>query len=426
MRLSPRISFRNYPDFCILLNHADGRIMRLNSAAGRILETLDRGGKIDDPEGRAFLDTLAAAGLLETAPGESDFSPKTDAPSPSAKPPRLFRELKETASRNLWPVSAQLELTYRCPLNCRHCYLHGEKVATSDERSTAEWKSVMDGLADLGTLFLVFTGGEPFLRPDFDDLFFHARKRRFAVSILTSGMGVDADRIRRLATRGIDEAQVSLHHIDAKNHDEFVGIPGAYDAAWRALLAFRDAGVSVRAAIGVTKRNLDVLEQMKEKLKENGILWNFNLNLLPFRDGDIRVRDELQADAEELRPILLESQGNSERRLATLSPDDPPCNAGRALLSIDPFGGVHPCLMMRNDCGNVKDRPLREIWEHSPVLEEVRALRIRDLVDCPECPDRAHCNRCPGLARMEGKSIRDHSVLDCGQACVLSSFHSSR
>jgi radical SAM protein with 4Fe4S-binding SPASM domain len=106
-------------------------------------------------------------------------------------------------------------------------------------------------------------------------------------------------------------------------------------------------------------------------------------------------------------------------RMAGLGPGDRPCGAGADVLSIDPFGAVHPCLQLRVPAGSIRERPLAEIWSGSEVLRDLRRVTVADLADCPTCASRAWCNRCAGFARAEGLSALDHCSFDCLQARVV-------
>jgi MoaA/NifB/PqqE/SkfB family radical SAM enzyme len=92
------------------------------------------------------------------------------------------------------PLSGMFELTERCNLNCVHCYVNqpaSSRVARARELTTDQVKRILDQAADAGCLFLTLTGGEPLLRPDFIEIYLHARKRGILASIFTNGTHVD-------------------------------------------------------------------------------------------------------------------------------------------------------------------------------------------------------------------------------------------
>ena len=138
-----------------------------------------------------------------------------------------------------------LDLTWRCPLACPHCYLPSR---ASDELDTGAWLDLMDQARRLEVAQVVLSGGEPMLRSDFATLLHAARDRGFAVLVKTTGLDLedrDADRFARLGWVFVD---LSLHSLDPAAHDAFVGLPGAWHRTVRAIDALSARGVHVRIA----------------------------------------------------------------------------------------------------------------------------------------------------------------------------------
>ncbi|MBW2277692.1 MAG: radical SAM protein, partial [Deltaproteobacteria bacterium] len=192
-KLAPKISYRVSGELAMLLDHGTGDVLRLNPAAGRVLRAIETGGR-------------------------------------------------ELTADELEPLHCQLEVTYRCTLACRHCYVPPGAADPASELTVNEIGALLDQLAELGTLFLLLTGGEPFARPDLEVIFDAARDRRFAVSLLTSGAGADREVLQRMAARGVDSLQVSLYGPDAATHDRITGADGSFDAALHCLRTSRDLG----------------------------------------------------------------------------------------------------------------------------------------------------------------------------------------
>src|SRR5437868_12504853 len=99
------------------------------------------------------------------------------------------------------PFSAHVDVTYRCNERCVHCYLDHDDHG---EMTTAEIKDVLDQLAEAGVFFLVFSGGEVFMRRDFLDLVEHARKLQFNVKVKTNGVMIHEAEARRLRELGVE------------------------------------------------------------------------------------------------------------------------------------------------------------------------------------------------------------------------------
>ena len=122
----------------------------------------------------------------------------------------------------LWLVC---ELTYRCPLQCPWCNNPLEFASINNELSTEEWKRVLRESRALGSLQLGFTGGEPALRQDLEELVAEADKLGFYTNLITSTVGLSRDRLARLKAAGLKQIQVSLQSHDATTTNALVGAP---------------------------------------------------------------------------------------------------------------------------------------------------------------------------------------------------------
>jgi radical SAM protein with 4Fe4S-binding SPASM domain len=420
--LSSQLSFRTYADRAVVIDHTDGTILEVNESAGRVLDLLDRGEQLDDDDDIEFAEVLVEEDLASR--GERDSAATERASGPAARSSGesdLLEEINRWAAADLIPLHCQLELTYRCPLDCRHCYLAGTPTGEGRELSTAEITGFVDQLAELGGLFLLLTGGEPFVRRDLEPIVGHARDRRFAVSLITSGTGVRPALAERLAARGLDAVQVSIYGADAATHDRLTRVPGSFDAALGCLRLFRDLGVATRAGVTVTSENAAQLARIRELLEREGVEGAPGLYLEPRRDGS-RAPQELTADEPGLRAALELFSAAGDHRMARVGSDDPVCGAGANALALDPFGTVRPCLPMRTDCGSIRESSLAEIWSSSPALAKLRAIRLRDLGECAACQDREWCDRCGAFAVAEGLAVTDHAPFDCLQARIARSL----
>ncbi|HOY64046.1 MAG TPA: radical SAM protein, partial [bacterium] len=133
----------------------------------------------------------------------------------------------EKAKRAGLTLSAHFELTRRCNLRCRHCYVCG-----GDERremSTEQVFRALDVLADSGTLFVTFTGGEPLVRRDFFEIAERAAEKNFAVRIFTNGTLIDEAAADRIAALNPLEVGISVYGATAETHDGITMSPGSFE-----------------------------------------------------------------------------------------------------------------------------------------------------------------------------------------------------
>ena len=92
--------------------------------------------------------------------------------------------------------------------------------------------------------------------------------------------------------------------------------------------------------------------------------------------------------------------------------DSLPCSAGHTACYVSPYGDVYPCVQFPLPSGNVRRTKFVDIWRHSPQLNEVRSITLRDMPSCSQCAHGGTCTRCPGLAYLEG-NMRGPSIQDC-------------
>jgi len=412
----PHISYRRYPDRTILVDHRTQTTYELNDTAGETLDRLERGEPplADEEE---FVTELEAIGIFDSAPTRtSDPTGATHPGQPATD--EIFTALKRYGEKNCIPVAATFSVTHRCSLDCRHCFFDKRPATADGELTLTEIERIFDELRDAGVLYLTLTGGEPFLRNDLIDIIAAARKRRFAVSILTSGYLCDDRALDAFAALWPESVQVSLYGPDGATHDRFTGVPGSFDRALRTLRGLRDRGISVTAAVSINTLTAPTIRELAALLHAETISVSCNITMLPARSGTTDPT-ALNIPEEELAAIIADLAIPHGDRLAGKGPDDPPCAAARSVVAIDPYGMVLPCHELDLSAGSLREKPFAELWQALP-FENLRLLRFGDLTDCPSCTYRAVCGRCTALALRMGGKIIDHAALDCRAARAFS------
>ena len=125
------------------------------------------------------------------------------------------------------PLSAQLDLTYRCNERCIHCYLdHGDH----GEMTTAEIKDLLDQMADAGVFYLTISGGEILMRRDFFEILEHARARTFCIKLKTNGVLIREREAERIRDLGVESMQISIYSHGPEVHDAITKMPGSLAA----------------------------------------------------------------------------------------------------------------------------------------------------------------------------------------------------
>jgi radical SAM protein with 4Fe4S-binding SPASM domain len=319
------------------------------------------------------------------------------------------------------PISVQFDLTYRCNERCVHCYLDHDDHG---ELTTHEVKDVLDQLAAAGTLFLTFSGGELLLRTDFFDLLEYACALRFDVKIKTNAILIKEADARRIRDLGVRQVQVSIYSHRADVHDGITKVAGSLDRSIAAIRFLKAQGLRVLVANVLMRQNAGDYPGVQALARDLGVEFTLDPTITPRMDGDTSLL-ALRIPTTQLLRVFTDKSLIGESVIPppagavdTDSLDDTPCSAGHTACYVSPYGDIYPCVQFPLPTGNLRRERFDDIWRHSRPLEEVRAIRIRDLPTCSVCSLQSNCTRCPGLAYMEG-NMRGPSSADCEKSMVF-------
>lgn len=309
--------------------------------------------------------------------------------------------------------SAGIEVTHRCPCDCRHCFVARD---SGEELSTDEMADLLRQLAAEGAMELGFTGGEVFLREDFPQILELARRGHFTIEILTTGVLIgpaEVALLRRLKMKGVE---MSLLGAVPETHEGIMRFPGAFERLLRAVRLLREADIPVTLKTTVLRPNWKELPAMARLAQELGAGFRASVNVL--------ARSDHEGSSQEL--------GLTEEEVARCDPkligarflsDEPEkggailvCGAGKSTVGVSPQGDIFPCILLRHRVGNIREKSLKRIWhdEPDPFLVAWRSARPEDMADCYACAVRPFCNRCPGSAYLESSDVH----LRAPHACV--------
>lgn len=322
---------------------------------------------------------LLEDGAKEGAPGQS-----------------VMAMLEERCRSGRLLLSACLELTYRCNERCIHCYV--DDAPREGELTLEEYKALLDTLWDMGCVQLLLTGGEVCQRDDFIEIARYASSLGMLVDIFTNGTALDDETFDAIAGLEPNSLSFSLYAGDARTHDAVTGVKGSFERTLRAIMTTKCAGIDTYIKTVVMRENLEGLEGLLKLGKRIGVPVAPAFSVLDTHGGGSgachRLNDVKQYQAAmELTDRYQPAQEPRRRG----EPGDAICNAGLCSLSIDPYGEVYPCLSMRMSLGNIREHDLRDIWDHSMQLRELRKLRMRDVCkNFDGCDDRNQCEICLG------------------------------
>ncbi|HEV2381831.1 MAG TPA: radical SAM protein [Terriglobia bacterium] len=328
----------------------------------------------------------------------------------------LLQEMNQRALARGIPLGAQLDVTYRCNERCVHCYLDHDDHG---EMTTAEMRGVLDQLADAGVFFLTLSGGEVLMRMDFFEILEHARSLLFCVRIKTNAFMIREKQADRIHDLGVESVQVSIYSHRPEVHDAITKLPGSLKRSIAGIRLLQSRGMKVIIANVLMRQNLADSAGVKALAQELGVQWTIDPTVTPKMDGDRSIIG-LGIGGADLQQVFRnpEMVGNVEefcappRAVDDEALEELPCSASHTFCYVSPYGDVFPCVQFPLPTGNVRKQKFLDIWRHSPQMNEVRAIRPRELPVCSTCSHVGSCTRCPGLAYMEG-NMRGPSSQDC-------------
>jgi len=327
------------------------------------------------------------------------------------------------------PVYVVWELTLACDQRCLHCGSRADEPREV-ELTTEQALEVARELAAMGTRDVVLIGGEAYLHPGFLEIIGELARAGVRPTLTTGGRGVTAELARAMAGAGLAGASVSIDGL-GKTHDLIRATVGGFEAAVAALGHLREAGLDVLANTNFNRINRGEVEGLYELLRGQGVQsWQVQITTPLGRAAD-RPQLVLQPwDLLDLLPRiaavkqrgfaegLLVMPGNNlgyfgpeESLLRSMTPDRPDhwqgCQAGRYVMGVESDGAVKGCPSLQTSHyvgGNLRERPLREIWDQSPELAFTRQRSVDDLWGfCQKCPFASVC--------LGGCSFTAHAVL---------------
>jgi pyrroloquinoline quinone biosynthesis protein E len=284
----------------------------------------------------------------------------------------------------LWLV---LELTYRCPLKCPWCSnpidyerCHGEEL------STAEWMRVLREGRELGALQLGFTGGEPILRDDLEELVGEASRLGYYTNLITSGVGLTEARLIALKAAGLNQIQLSIQSSDRELTDRLVGAR-AFDVKLKVAKLIKAHGFPMVLNVPVFRHNADQTAEILAMAEDIGVDYLEFANI-QYYNWAMLNRDELlptRAQLERAERIVQEARERLGQRMTIyfVIPDyfeerPKACMNGWGAihLTIAPDGAALPCQEARLIDGlefpTVREKSLAWLWNESPTFRKFR------------------------------------------------------
>ncbi len=322
-------------------------------------------------------------------------------------------------SRDKKPVVVW-NVTRRCNLKCIHCYAHARDQEFDNELTTREGKALLDDLSEFGCPVVLFSGGEPLMRPDLLELAHHAVGKGMRAVISTNGTLITSDAARQLKDVGLSYVGISLDGLDEVN-DRFRGVKGAFRQALNGIAACREAGIKVGLRFTMNRFNQQEIPAIFDLLEERDIPRVCFYHLVYAGRGSKLVHDDLShRETRQAVDIIIDRTEDLHRRgkpkevLTVDNHADGPYiyqrllregspragevlellemnegnNSGRGFGCVSWDGSVHADQFWRHlSFGNVRERPFGEIWTDlsNPVMKMLKEKKLHVKGRCAGC-----------------------------------------
>lgn len=293
------------------------------------------------------------------------------------------------------------ELTYACPLQCPYCSnpLHFH-TSRSNELSTEQWLDVIQQARQLGAVQLGFSGGEPLVRQDLLQLMSAATDLGFYCNLITSAVGLDAEKIQQFKSAGLRHIQISFQGSEPESN-KFFGGSDSFEHKLAMCKAVIESGIALGLNFVLHRHNLHQIETFLNQANAIGAEF-VELANNQYYGWALHNRDELLPTREQLDDALAVTNrfkaAHPHMNIFFVTPDyyeDRPkkCSAGwgTTFLTVTPDGTVLPCQSARVLPGlefpNVREHSLRSIWQDSDLFNRFRGTSWMK-EPCRSCPEK--------------------------------------
>ena len=302
-------------------------------------------------------------------------------------------------------------VTNACNMYCAHCYRDAGCKA-EDELSTADAKKLLTEIKRAGFQIMIFSGGEPLMRPDILELVKFASDLGLFPVFGTNGTLITPQMAKDLKAAGARAMGISLDSLDAAKHDKFRSFPGGWQGAVSGMKNCKAAGLPFQIHTTVMDWNAPELEDMIDFAVEIGARAHHFFFLVPtgraatieeeslraeqYEDVLTRIMKKQQTVPIELKPTCAPQFLRIAAELGMKSRFHRGCLAGLSYCIISPKGKVQPCAYLKEYLGDVRDTPFDEIWKNNAVLQKLRTMKYDG--GCGACKYQRVCGGCRARA----------------------------
>lgn len=333
---------------------------------------------------------------------------------------QITDRLHEKAGIAKIPLSGTFELTPLCNMNCKMCYVTmtpEEQRKRGRLRTKEEWLALAEEARKEGMLFLLLTGGEPFLWPEFRELYQELHKMGFYISINSNGTLIDENTVQWLQKYPPNRINITLYGSSDETYERMCGKKDGHSKVTKAISLLTEAGITVKLNCSLTPFNVDDLEEMVAFAEERELILEVasymfppirkdenmvgeNQRFTPEEAAKKMIKTEILQNGEErFRYFLLNNQfpAIERKECVEVEGDCIRCRAGRSSFWVTWDFHLLACGMMPMPKTQLKPGMFKQCWEY--IYEEVE--HIRTAPECQICPIKMECQTCAAITLSE-------------------------
>lgn len=315
------------------------------------------------------------------------------------------------------PINGSLELLPLCNMNCDMCYIRlsrSEMEKRGRMHTADEWIRLGQEMQKAGVLFLLLTGGEPLMFPDFRRLYTELEQMGMILTINTNGTLLNEEWAEFFGRHRPRRVNITLYGADDSAYESLCHYPGGFEKTLRGIRLLKAQGIDVKINGSVTKSNRNDMQRIYDIGRSLGVPVHMDTYMLPgIHERDLPIdrqsrlapeeaaAAELEAVREEMDPELFPRY--IEQKLAQIEreprayPDGITCMAGNCSFAVNWQGMMRPCVTLEEPSIPVFEMGFEAAWKK--VSRKVKTFRVSE--KCTECNLRPLCKTCVASAWLE-------------------------
>lgn len=342
---------------------------------------------------------------------------------PNLIEPRVVKHLYAVSANKHIPISGTFELTPMCNMKCEMCYVRMSKAEVEKSGrqflKKEEWLKIAQDAKEKGMLFLLLTGGEPFLYPEFKELYKELSSMGFVISINTNATLIDESVVEYLKENPPFRINITLYGVSDETYGRLCHNPHGYTQVTKAIRLLKEAGIVVKLNCSVTPYNIQDLAGIVEYADAQELMLQASAYMFPpLRRNDqmigenhrftpeeaakaaveiVRLQNGKEAFENYIKRLECGLDGSESEECMNIVGDKVLCSAGRCAFWMTWDGRMLPCGMLTLPI----TYPMQDGFECAWEKMEENIRRIYLPAKCSECKDKELCHSCAAVVLTE-------------------------